>query len=60
MGIALVIFVPIAIIVSVIRSAIRDLRGRSRDYTAGTIGLSDIPQRPKRIRHFADGAPDDE
>jgi hypothetical protein len=52
--VAVVVLVPLAIIGAVVRSAIRYLRGRRPDDTAGTIDLSHIREKPKKIRHFAD------
>ena len=56
---ALAILVPVAIIVSVIRSAYRDLTGRRVKYTFGALRLSDIPKKPSRIRHFLHGTDDE-
>ena len=55
-----IIVIPLLIILSVLRSALQDYRGRPRDYTAGTMRLSHLPSKPKEIRHFADQAGDDD
>ena len=53
-GLIAAVIVPLLIIGSIVRSLIRDLRGKRETYTVthGRVGLSDLPTKEKRIRHF--------
>ena len=53
-GVLAAVLIPLLIIGSVVRSAIRDLRGKRHEspIVAGKVGMSHIPEKPKEIRHF--------
>lgn len=52
-GIILAVVVPVAIILSVLRSLVNELRGRGHSRPEyGSFDLSHIPEKSKKIRHF--------
>jgi hypothetical protein len=51
-GIAILLAIGVIGILAVLRDLVRELRGKRPPYTAGAIGMSDIPQKPKSFWFF--------
>jgi hypothetical protein len=50
-GLAAAILIPVAVIVSILRALVGEFRGKRDPYVAGSMSLSDLPDKPKRFRH---------